>query len=276
MILVLGANGQLGFELKKLLGDKAIYLDRNQCDLLKKEDVFRLFENYKFNILINAAAYTFVDKAEDEQNLAFEINAVAPGLLAELCRKESVKFVHLSTDYVFDGNEKDPYKEDHVIAPVNYYGLTKAEGEKKILNVNPFALIIRTSWVYSSHGNNFVKTMIKFGNSREELKVVNDQLGSPTWAKELASVVLQATHEDLKGIYHFSQEGQCSWYEFALEIKRLSGFSAKVIPIQSSEYPTRARRPNNSLLSKEKIKKDLKLEIPHWKESLKKMINEVI
>ena len=276
MILVLGANGQLGFELKRLLGSEAIYLDRNQCDLTDQSQINKIFEDYKFSTLINAAAYTQVDKAEDEQNLAFGINALAPGYLAELCRDHSVKLVHFSTDYVFDGLSKVPYLEDHSIAPINYYGVTKAEGEKRILKSNQSSLIIRTSWVYSSHGNNFVKTMIKLGNSREELKVVNDQFGSPTWAKELALVTLDAIKKDLKGIYNYSQEGECSWYEFALEVKRFSGFSAKVTPILTIEYPTRAKRPNYSLLSKEKIKKDLKMEIPDWKESLNKMMKEVL
>jgi dTDP-4-dehydrorhamnose reductase len=276
MILVLGSNGQLGFELKRLLANDAIYLDRNDCDLSKKTDLQGIFDKYKFSTLINAAAYTQVDKAEDEQDLAFEINAVAPGYLAELCKEHGVKFIHFSTDYVFDGLSKVPYLEEQSIAPINYYGFTKAEGEKRILILNPEALIIRTSWVYSSHGNNFVKTMIKFGNSREELKVVNDQFGSPTWARELALVTLAAINKDLKGFYHFSQGGQCSWYEFALEIKKISGFSAKVMPIPTTEYPTRAKRPNYSLLSKEKIKKDLNLEIPDWKESLNKMIKEVL
>jgi dTDP-4-dehydrorhamnose reductase len=276
MILVLGSNGQLGFELKRLLANDAIYLDRNDCDLSKKTDLQGIFDKYKFSTLINAAAYTQVDKAEDEQDLAFEINAVAPGYLAELCKEHGVKFIHFSTDYVFDGLSKTPYLEENSIAPINYYGHTKAEGEKRILSVNPCSLIVRTSWVYSIHGNNFVNTMMKLGNSKEELKVVNDQFGSPTWAHELAKTTIVAIEKDLRGIYHYSQEGQCSWYEFAVEIKKLSGFTAKVTPIPSREYPTRAKRPNYSLLSKDKIKKDLELEIPEWKESLNKMIKEVL
>jgi dTDP-4-dehydrorhamnose reductase len=217
-----------------------------------------------------------VDKAEEEKELAFKINAEAPKLLGQLCFKNKIQLIHFSTDYVFDGKSETPYVEEDNIFPINTYGESKAMGEKYVSQENPQALIIRTSWVYSSHGHNFVKTMIKYGKEREELKVVDDQFGAPTWAHELAKVTLQAIDKNLSGVYHFSNEGKCSWYEFALEIKKLSNFKAIITPIPSKDYQTKAVRPKFSLLCKDKIKRDLKIEIPDWKDSLKSMIREVL
>ena len=274
MIVVLGANGQVGFELKRILKDKAIYLTREKANLNDPKCLENIFKNYQVSSLINAAAYTKVDKAEEDKEEAYKINAIAPGILAELCKNHSAKLLHFSTDYVFNGQSETPYLESDPIDPINYYGETKAQGEKNILSVLPRALIFRTSWVYSSHGHNFVKTMLNLGQSRDELRVVCDQVGSPTWAYELAKVSVLALEKGLTGIYHYSQEGRCSWADFALEIKKMTSFKAKIIPIKTSEYPTIARRPSFSLLSKEKITNDLNLSVPDWKESLELMLQD--
>ena len=270
MILVTGATGQLGLELKAKLKDKAIYLDRTQLDLSVPEKICEALSKYKFTALINTAAYTQVDLAEKEKDLAFKINAESPGVMAKLAKELSIPFTHISTDYVFDGASKVAYKETDKKNPQSVYGASKSEGEDQVLAQNPNALIIRTSWVYSAHGKNFIKTITKLGQEKDELKVVSDQIGTLTKASDLAQVILQALEKNLKGIYHYSHEGQSSWYDVAVELKKLTSFKAKVTPIPTSEYPTPAKRPANSLLDKTKIKKDLNLEIPDWKVALEK------
>jgi dTDP-4-dehydrorhamnose reductase len=266
MMYVTGANGQLGSELKLLLGEKAIFLDRAQLNLGDAPKVEYFLKNTNIDLLINAGAYTLVDKAESEKDLALAVNAEAPKLMGKYSREKKFKLIHFSTDYVFNGKNVTPYLETDEVNPVNFYGETKLRGEQNILNENPESLIIRTSWVYSSFGKNFIKTMLKFGAEKENLNVVFDQIGTLTSAKDLAEITLKA--RDLKGIYHYSHEGVSSWYDVACEIKKITKLKATVSPILSHEYPTHATRPHYSVLNKNKIKQDLGLTIPHWTDGL--------
>jgi len=265
MIYVTGANGQLGNELKLKLPE-AIYLDREKLDLSNSSSVESFFNETKIELFINAGAYTQVDKAESEKELAMNINSEVPRLIARYSREKNFKLIHFSTDYVFNGENCRPYLETDEVNPVNFYGQTKLEGEKGVMSENPDSLIIRTSWVYSNFGKNFIKTMLKFGAEREALNVVFDQIGTLTSAKDLAEVTLNA--RELSGIYHYSNEGVSSWYDVAHEIKRLTKFKANLLPILSTGYPTPAKRPNYSVLNKNKIKNALGIKIPHWTESL--------
>ena len=272
MIYVTGANGQLGQEFKNTkLGRKAIFLDRRQFELSNLRQVEDFFKSTKISVLINTAAYTQVDKAESERELALKINAQAPALMAEYAEKKKFKLIHFSTDYVFNGEGDKPYREDDATDPVNFYGETKLFGEQGVIQQNPSALILRTSWVYSSHGKNFYNTMIRFGNERPELKVVADQVGTPTSTTDLAMITLKSLENDLSGIYHFSNEGVTTWYEFAIEILKLKGIKTPVHPIKTSEYPTPAKRPVYSVLDKTKISQALGIRIPEWRESLQKV-----
>jgi dTDP-4-dehydrorhamnose reductase len=282
-ILVTGSKGQLGNEIKVLSNDyKDIefhFHDIDTLDLTDYELLEDFFNNYKPYFLINCAAYTDVDKAEKEKELAFRLNAEVPGSLAGLCQKFSTKLVHISTDYVFDGKNYRPYKEDDVPNPLSVYAKSKFEGENRILEFNN-SIIIRTSWLYSSSGNNFIKTMLKLGRDKKELRVVYDQIGSPTYAVDLADAILRIVHSAITneknfipGIYHYSNEGVCSWFDFAVEIFEIANMSCKVYPIESKEYPLPAKRPLYCIMNKEKIKSTYKLEIPHWKDSLNKFLN---
>lgn len=266
-IYIIGQSGQLGGELYRLYPG-ATYLSRNEIDLSRTEDIYRYFKNKKPKIIVNCSAYTQVDLAEKEIELTNIVNGISPGILATL----SEKFIHFSTDYVFNGQGFKPYIETDETGPIGIYGSSKLAGEKAVLSANPNAVIIRTSWVYSDLGKNFVKTMRKLGSERSELKVVSDQIGSPTYAKDLAALVVDYGIKDWKfkgGIYHYSNEGVASWYDFAYEIIQLSGLNCKVLPIESKDFPTPAKRPHYSVLNKTKIKNELGIEIPHWKESLK-------
>lgn len=273
MIVVLGASGQLGFELHRKLQGEAKFLSRQEADLAETNSTLAMLEKLRPTWIINAAAYTAVDKAESEKDSAFTINAHTPSKIAEFASKTGAKFTSISTDYVHDGKSITAYVETDPVSPVNVYGESKAEGERLILKNNPNALILRTSWVYSSHGKNFVKTILKLGNERESLGIVNDQIGSLTWAADLADVVLQT--KDLSGIYNYSSEGVSSWYDVAFAIKHFRNFKADIKPIISSEYPTPAKRPQFSLLNKNKIKQALNIRIPHWMESLEKCLKEL-
>lgn len=265
MIYVTGANGQLGNELRIKLPN-ATFLDRDKLDISNLSTLKSFLENTKIKILINAGAYTQVDKAESEKDLALKINSEAPKLMAQYGREKKFKLIHFSTDYVFNGESFTPYAESHEVNPVNFYGLSKLKGEQGVMEENPDSLIIRTSWVYSDFGKNFIKTILKFGSERENLNVVFDQIGTLTSARDLAEVTERAL--ELSGIYHYSNEGVTSWYDVAHEIKRITKFKANVSPILSSEYPTPAKRPNYSVLNKNKIKNALGVKIPHWTESL--------
>ncbi len=272
MILVTGATGQLGFELKSLLADQAIFLDRAQLDLSRPELLKETLKPYKFKAIINTAAYTQVDLAERQKEIAQAVNTTSAGILAKIAADSGAQFVHYSTDYVFDGQSSKPYVETDNKNPQSVYGQTKSLGEDMILSQCPSALILRTSWVYSSHGKNFIKTILKAGAERDELNVVYDQIGTLTSAHDLAQVTLKSLESKLSGIYHFSGEGVSSWYDVAHFLKTSKRFKAQVNPILSVSYPTPAKRPNFSVLSKEKIKKDLGIRIPHWSETLEKFL----
>ncbi len=271
MLLVVGANGQLGSELKNILQDKAVYVDKDELDITDENKVKNFLQANSFECVINCAAYTAVDKAEDEPEIAKKINVTGVKNLA----KYAQTLVHISTDYVFDGKAYMPYKEDDQTNPQSVYGKTKLEGEILALENAKTAIIIRTAWLYSIYGNNFVKTMQKLGAQKEEINVIFDQVGTPTHAKDLANAIVQIIpqiKEGTKQIYHFSNEGVCSWYDFAKQIMCLSDLNCKVNPIETFEYPTKAVRPNYSVLNKAKIKKDFNIKIAHWTDALAEFI----
>lgn len=271
MFLVVGANGQLGNELRLLLKARACYVDREELDITDENAVEEFFSKNKFEVIINCAAYTAVDKAESDVELATKINVEGPRYLA----KTGVSIVHISTDYVFDGNNFRPYVESDEPKPSSVYGVTKLAGENAILETATTAIIIRTSWLYSVFGNNFVKTMQRLGSERESLNVVFDQVGSPTYARDLAQAIvaiLPQMKNGKKEIYHFSNEGVCSWYDFATEIMKKSNLVCKVNPIEGKDYPTPAKRPFYSVLNKGKIKRDFGIKINHWDDSLEECI----
>ncbi|MFY7840323.1 MAG: dTDP-4-dehydrorhamnose reductase [Lacibacter sp.] len=278
LILVTGSNGQVGKELQQL----ATAYPQYRFVFASREDMklhhYGLVENFfiatKPHYCINCAAYTAVDKAESEQELAMLVNGEAVGNLAAVCKKYNTKFIHISTDYVFDGESEMPYKEDDATGPINTYGRSKLLGEQLCMKEDEDAIIIRTAWVYSSFGHNFVKTMVRLMNERNELNVVADQIGSPTYAADLAKAILDIISSGKweSGVYHYSNEGKISWYEFAQAIKEITGSKAIVHPIETAQYPTPAKRPHFSLLNKEKIKTVFHVQAPHWKDSLKKCI----
>jgi dTDP-4-dehydrorhamnose reductase len=278
VILVTGSNGQLGKELKQIADNYSqfnfVFASREDLKLHH----FGLVENFfiatKPQYCINCAAYTAVDKAEAEQDMAMLVNGEAVGNLAAVCKKYQTKLIHISTDYVFDGESETPYKEGDATGPINTYGKSKLLGEQLCMKEDDDAIIIRTSWVYSSFGHNFVKTMMRLMNERNELNVVADQIGSPTYAADLANATMDIISSGKweSGIYHYSNEGKISWYEFAQAIKEITGSKSVVHPIETAQYPTPARRPHYSLLNKEKIKSIYAVAVPEWKEGLKKCI----
>lgn len=251
------------------------FAGKDELPITDNAAIENLFSKRSFSHCINCAAYTAVDKAETEQPLAFEINAKAAGELAAVCKKYNVRFIHVSTDYVFNGNGSVPYKESDQTDPVNIYGASKLEGEKEVFKNNDQSIILRTSWVYSSYGKNFVKTMLRLMNEKESIGVVNDQVGSPTYAADLAEAILTIIariEKPIAGIYNYCNEGIISWYEFASEIKRSINSNCKVNPIETSAYPTPAKRPHYSVLDTTKVRKTFGLAIPAWKDSLEKCI----
>ena len=276
-ILVTGANGQLGWELTQLAASypmyEFIFADRSMFDLSKPELFESLILQWAPQAIINTAAYTAVDKAETEQDLANLINATAVAELARIAGENDILFITFSTDYVFNGNATSPYLTDTIIDPVNFYGTTKAQGELMALDVNPNTIIIRTSWVFSSHGNNFVKTMMRLMKERTTLNVVSDQIGRPTYAKDLAIATIKIVNEvsdgkKIKGIYHFANKGVTSWFEFAQQIKKNAGLSCELIPIYTAQFPTPAKRPAYSVLDTQKIETESNIDIPSWEVSL--------
>lgn len=274
-ILVTGANGQLGHEMRNLLeGDsrfEVLFTDVAELDICDAGAVSRAVDGQGIDYIVNCAAYTQVDKAEDNVELCRRINAGAVENLARAAAACGARMIHVSTDYVFDGRGYRPYTEAMTPAPQSVYGVTKLEGEQALQSLCPDSVVIRTAWLYSPYGNNFVKTMLRLGAEREELSVVADQIGTPTSAADLARAVLAVLEAEtfVPGIYHFSDEGACSWYDFAVAIHRLAGITTcRVKPIRSDEYPSRARRPFYSVLDKSKIKQTYGLVIPHWYESL--------
>jgi dTDP-4-dehydrorhamnose reductase len=276
-ILIIGANGQLGSEFRVLSSKYTDYIftfvDVEELDITDRNLVNSFFENNSFDVIINCAAYTAVDKAEQEAELAERINVDAVRYLADVAKSKNIKLVHFSTDYVFDGTNHIPYKEDDKVNPKGVYGITKLKGEQEMLRINPeISVIIRTSWVYSSFGGNFVKTMLKLGREKDRLNVIYDQIGTPTYARDLADatmrIIPQLENSEVE-VYHLSNEGVLSWYDFAKEIMDLSDIDCSVFPIETKDYPTLAKRPHYSVLNKSKIKDKFKLVIPYWKDSLK-------
>ena len=285
LILVTGSNGQLGKSIKNLadqnfFNHKFVFVSKEQLDLSKFNNVRNFIEKKQFDLIINCAAYTSVDMAEVKTKHANLVNHFSVSNLAEIARDKLIKLIHISTDFVFDGSKLEPYNETDTTSPLNVYGKTKLDGENAICSIMPFdALIIRTSWVYSIYGNNFVDTILRLCKVNDELNVVSDQIGSPTFADDLASAILSIidnkqfnkSHQQSQ-IFHYSNEGECSWFEFAQEINRISGKKCKINPIDSKDYPQDALRPKQVILNKTKIVDFFDLEIVFWKDSLRKCI----
>jgi dTDP-4-dehydrorhamnose reductase len=273
-IAITGSNGQMGRELARIAPDypshQFTFLTRGTFPLDEPDKMENWLSLHPVDIFIHCAAYTAVDKAESEQEKAFRVNAKAPGLIASLLAEKKSRLIYLSTDYVFDGRSSVPLTEEAATHPVNIYGASKLEGEHLVLLNNPLTQVIRTSWLYSAYGNNFVKTMIRLMKERESVQVVRDQAGSPTYAGDLAGAIMYILESDhfIPGIYHYSNEGETNWYEFALEIKRLTGSMCDVLPVPSDGFPTAAKRPAYSLMNKSKIKQLYGLDIPEWQTSL--------
>ncbi|MEP7165731.1 MAG: dTDP-4-dehydrorhamnose reductase [Ferruginibacter sp.] len=275
-ILVTGANGQLGMEFRAIAKDHPafnfLFASKDELLITDLASVESYFSQNKIDHCINCAAYTAVDKAESEKDIAFENNGTAVGNLAAVCKKKEASFIHISTDYVFNGESPEPYKETTETDPVNVYGASKLSGETEAIKNNPATIIIRTSWVYSSHGKNFVKTMLRLMCEKESISVVNDQVGCPTYANDLAVAIMKiiVKKDPQPGIYNYSNKGVISWYEFALAIKEISKSKCVVDPVPSSQYPTPAKRPAYSVMDTTKIQQVFNIEIPFWKDSLEK------
>ena len=281
-VVVTGKGGQLASELEALKGFDSnwTFLSEKDLDITKKTSLTRYFESNNFDLVINCAAYTAVDKAEDEEELAFKVNAEGTKNLLEACERMSAKLIHYSTDYVFDGSSKEPYTELDTPNPNSVYGASKLKGEEYILaNKKAKSIILRTSWVYSSCGNNFVKTMIRLGSEKEELGIVADQIGSPTYAKDLAKDTLRIlNNENYKwsqgDVFHYSNSGSCSWYEFAEKIFENTDIVIQLNKLKTEDYPTKASRPKYSLLDKSKFESTFNTQIRHWNTSLLEMLKE--
>nr|WP_320037542.1 dTDP-4-dehydrorhamnose reductase [uncultured Bacteroides sp.] len=280
-ILITGANGQLGNEMRLLSSENNQYnyffTDVQELDICDEHAIQKFVTENQIDVIVNCAAYTAVDKAEDNADLCRKLNAVAPGYLAKVAESRGAAMIQVSTDYVFNGTNHVPYTEEEPTCPASVYGNTKLEGEQNVMSNCSKAIVIRTAWLYSTFGNNFVKTMIRLGNERESLGVVFDQIGTPTYARDLAKAIYAAINKGIvPGIYHFSNEGVCSWYDFTLAIHRIAGISTcKVSPLHTADYPAKAPRPHYSVLDKTKIKKTFDIEIPHWEVSLQECINDI-
>ena len=281
-ILVTGGNGQLASCIKNSEQDLSDfnfeYIDLEELDITDRGAVLDFFENKGFDWCINCAAYTAVDKAESEQELAKTVNVDGAGYLAEATKKASAGFIQISTDFVFDGNQGSLYSEDDETAPISVYGSTKLYGELAVANTIPEHFIIRTSWLYSEYGNNFLKTMLRLGAERDILNVVSDQIGTPTYAGDLAELIIKIIRRNSEefGTYHYSNEGVASWYDFAKAIMEESRTVCEVLPIRTEAYPTPAQRPAFSVMDKSKIKTTFNMEIPYWRDSLKKCLIELV
>lgn len=282
-ILVTGCKGQLGTELQKIASNDPLhqwlFTDVDTLDICDKAAVEHCFDEHSIEACINCAAYTAVDKAEDEPELATLINALAPKVLADTCLKRNALLIHISTDYVFGGDANEPYKVDDPINPQSVYGSTKAEGERLIRESGCNYMIVRTAWLYSSVGKNFVKTMLMLGDTKDEINVVADQKGCPTWAHDLAIALVALLNKNGKNevheTFHFTNEGQITWYDFATAIMEIGEKKCKVNPITTEQYPTKAKRPAYSVLDLSKIKEYAGIVIPEWQESLVKCIEEL-
>jgi len=283
-ILVTGSNGQLGWELGQLAKSypafKFVLVDRSQLDLSFPETFEKMIHTIKPDCIINTAAYTAVDKSETEKALSYTVNATAVQTLASICKKLAIPFITYSTDYVFDGEATLPYASSTKVDPVNYYGSTKAAGETLAMEANEDAIIIRTSWVFSSHGNNFVKTMMRLMKERASLNIVADQKGRPTYAKDLAIAtmkMIEALHagKTMSGVYHYANTGETTWFDFAAKIKAIAGLDCALNPIETKDFPTPAKRPAYSVLDTSKIEEALSIAIPHWEDALISCMKEI-
>ena len=281
-ILITGANGQLGNEMRVLSAEYPEYsyffTDVEELNICNEQAVMDYVEDHQIHVIVNCAAYTAVDKAEEDVELCTKLNADAVGYLAKAAEAFGAEFIQISTDYVFDGTAHIPYQETEPTCPNSVYGSTKLLGEQNALTLCTRSMVIRTAWLYSTFGNNFVKTMIRLGRERDSLGVIFDQVGTPTYARDLARAIFAAIRQGVTpGIYHFSNEGVCSWYDFTKAIHRLAGITTcNVKPLHTSEYPTKAKRPHYSVLDKTKIKEVYHVEIPYWEESLKECIYQMI
>ncbi|MBT3209796.1 MAG: dTDP-4-dehydrorhamnose reductase [Bacteroidetes bacterium] len=282
-ILITGSKGQLGSEISELSKNykelNFIFTDVEELDITSKKDILAFFEKNNINFVVNCAAFTAVDNAETNKEFANLLNAIAVGYLGESAKEHNAKIIHISTDYVFDGKNHTPYSENQAPKPNSAYGETKLNGEIELEKSGANSITIRTSWLYSAFGNNFVKTMMRLGKERDELGVLFDQIGTPTYAKDLAQAIIEIILQSIKnenafknGIYHFSNEGVCSWYDFAIEIHKLANISCFVKPIETKDYPLPANRPHYSVLNKHKIKDTFGIKIPFWRDSLIKCI----
>ena len=280
-ILVTGSNGQLGSELKDLESSYEMYTffftNSIELDIKNNFKIKKFIINNNINSIINFAAYTAVDKAESELKLSDELNHLAVKNFAQIAKDYNIQLIQISTDYVFDGENYCPYVESDIVNPHSVYGKTKLSGEQSMLEINPVnSIIIRTSWVYSSYGNNFVKTMLRLGTEKEKLRIISDQVGAPTYAKDLVEAILKILpkieNTDVE-VYHYSNQGVCSWYDFAKAIFEIKTIPINIIPIKTSQYPTPAKRPFYSVLSKNKIKEKYGLDIPYWRDSLMNCLN---
>jgi dTDP-4-dehydrorhamnose reductase len=274
-ILVTGSNGQVGSEIRELSKEydyHFFFTSKDNLDITNKQNIKDFIERNEINCIINCAAYTAVDKAEEDKINADLVNRKAVKKLAKISKEKDIKLIHISTDYVFDGTNHKPYCEEFKTKPNSVYGQTKLDGENEMIKINPYnSIIIRTSWIYSSFGNNFVKTMLRHGREKEELGVIFDQIGTPTYARYLAKTILDILpniNNDKVTIYNYSNEGVLSWYDFSKEIMKMAKIDCKINPIETFEYPTPASRPHYSLLNKSKIKKEFNISIPYWKDSL--------
>ncbi len=280
-ILVTGSRGQLGSELQELSacsdGHHFFFYDLPDLDITSPGHVASICREHGIEVIINCAAYTAVDKAESDVDAAFRVNRDGAAVLAACAKERNALLVHISTDYVFNGTSSAPYREIDPASPLGVYGVSKWDGEERIRRIAPSHWIIRTSWLYSVYGANFVKTMLRLGAERSVLSVVADQIGTPTWAADLAAAIMSMLgqydkHSRYAGTYHYSSEGVCSWYDFAQAIMELAGLPCKVVPVESSQYPQIAPRPYYSVLNKSAVKQEWKLEIPHWRVSLAAML----
>ena len=283
-ILVTGSRGQLGSELQEIStrcdNHRFFFYDLPDLDITSPDHVSSLCREHGIEVIINCAAYTAVDKAESDAEAAFRVNRDGAAVLASCAKERNALLVHISTDYVFNGKSNIPYRETDPATPLGVYGVSKWEGEERIRDIAPSHCIIRTSWLYSIYGANFVKTMLRLGAERPVLNVVSDQIGTPTWAADLAAAILSMLDQyDRNGLYagtwHYSNEGVCSWYDFAQAIMEMAGLPCKVVPVESAQYPQIAPRPHYSVLNKSAIKQDWKLDIPHWRGSLAAMLQKL-
>lgn len=281
-ILITGANGQLGNEMRVVSAEQEQltyhFTDVAELDICDIEAIECYVVDHAIDCIVNCAAYTNVNKAEEDTELCDKLNHLAPANLARVAAKHQIGLIHVSTDYVFNGEHYVPYKEDEPTCPNSVYGATKLAGEQAILSIHPEAVVIRTAWLYSTFGNNFVKTMLRLGSEREELGVVFDQIGTPTYARDLARTIQHIMVKGIvPGIYHYSNEGVCSWYDFTKMIFALGGITTcQLKPLHTDEYPTPAARPHYSVLDKTKIKQTYGIDVPYWVDSLRECISSVV